>query len=556
MSKDDPEASRQVASRVCSVVGEKHAVEETNTALNNERKMGVIQSLLFWRKAVAFSFFISLAVIMEGYDTSLMNNFFPFPAFKNKFGDEIDPDGGMLVSSKWQTIILNGTQIGCIIGLVINGYISEWLGYKKTMVVTMFAMVAAVFIPFFSTSLGMYLAGGIIQGLPWGVFQTLAVSYAADLCPTHLRGNAMAYMTSWVNLCWVVGGLLSTGILRGLLNIDSEWGYRIPFALQWLWPIPITVATLLCPESPWWLVRKGRINEARTAIRQLTSPMPGIDFDVDAHVGMMVTTDQFERQAQSGTNYWHCFQGSDRRRTEISAMVCITQAFCGVPFMAYGVQFMERAGLGTNAAFDLNVVQSCVGFIGCIIAWWAMTYFGRRLLYLAGLSSMLVILIIIGFLGLAAEANSGVSWAVGALIIFMLFLFQMSLGPTCYTIFAEIPSTQLRIKTVVLARASYNSAVFINNAIMPKIVGKNDWNWGAKGGFFWAGIDLLFLVWTWFRLPESKGLTYTELDLLFEHEVATRQFSQAKADSLKSVLIGVADQQEKKLDFQLVEVKI
>ncbi|KAH8193870.1 hypothetical protein TruAng_011968 [Truncatella angustata] len=459
MSKDDPEASRQVASRVCSVVGEKHAVEETNTALNNERKMGVIQSLLFWRKAVAFSFFISLAVIMEGYDTSLMNNFFPFPAFKNKFGDEIDPDGGMLVSSKWQTIILNGTQIGCIIGLVINGYISEWLGYKKTMVVTMFAMVAAVFIPFFSTSLGMYLAGGIIQGLPWGVFQTLAVSYAA------------------------------------------EWGYRIPFALQWLWPIPITVATLLCPESPWvlrlqkwWLVRKGRINEARTAIRQLTSPMPGIDFDVDAHVGMMVTTDQFERQAQSGTNYWHCFQGSDRRRTEISAMVCITQAFCGVPFMAYGVQFMERAGLGTNAAFDLNVVQSCVGFIGCIIAWWAMTYFGRRLLYLAGLSSMLVILIIIGFLGLAAEANSG-----------------MSLGPTCYTIFAEIPSTQLRIKTVVLARASYNSAVFINNAIMPKIVGKNDWNWGAKGGFFWAGIDLLFLVWTWFRLPESKGLTYTWL---------------------------------------------
>lgn len=57
-------------------------------------------------------------------------------------------------------------------------------------------------------------------------------------------------MTSWVNICWVLGGLLSTGILRGLLNINSEWGYRIPFALQWLWPIPVVIATLLCPESP------------------------------------------------------------------------------------------------------------------------------------------------------------------------------------------------------------------------------------------------------------------------------------------------------------------
>lgn len=57
-------------------------------------------------------------------------------------------------------------------------------------------------------------------------------------------------MTSWVNLCWVIGGLISTGILRGLVDLGNEWSYRIPFALQWIWPIPIIIATLLCPESP------------------------------------------------------------------------------------------------------------------------------------------------------------------------------------------------------------------------------------------------------------------------------------------------------------------
>ncbi|KAH8650184.1 general substrate transporter [Xylariales sp. PMI_506] len=531
----------QTAEKVDSGADGYHAVEETNAALNNERQMALIEGLLFWKKALFFSFFISLAVIMEGYDTSLMNNFFPFPAFKNKFGDEVDPSGGNLVSARWQTIILNGTQVGCIIGLIINGYISEWFGYKRTMVVSMVAMVGAIFIPFFSTGLNMYLAGGLIQGLPWGVFQTLAVSYAADLCPTHLR----AYMTSWVNICWVVGGLLATGILRGLLNIDSEWGYRIPFALQWIWPIPITIVTLICPESPWWLVRQGRIEDAKAAIRKLISPRPGVEFDVDAHVEMMVVTNKYEQQVQAGANYWHCFQGSDLRRTEISAMVCITQAFCGVPFMGYGIQFMERAGLDTNAAFNLGVVQSCVGLIGCIIAFWVMTHLGRRFLYLAGLSSMFVILMIIGFLGLAPSSNSGASWAVGALIIFMLFLFQLSLGPICYCIFSEIPSNRLRIKTVVLARASYNTAVFVNNAVMPNMVGENSWNWGAKGGFFWAGIDFLFLTWTWFRLPESKGLAYAELDLLFENKVGTREFSQEKADSLREVLNEVAFEQGK-----------
>lgn len=99
------------AEKVAGAPAAHSATDETNTAIDNEHNMTVRQSLRFWWKAIVFSFVISLCVIMEGYDTSLMNNFFPFPAFKNRFGDEIDPDGGRIVSSRWQTIILNGTQV-------------------------------------------------------------------------------------------------------------------------------------------------------------------------------------------------------------------------------------------------------------------------------------------------------------------------------------------------------------------------------------------------------------------------------------------------------------
>ena len=78
-------------------------------------------------------------------------------------------------------------------------------------------------------------------------------------------------------MCWVIGGLLSTGILTGLMQNTTQWGYRIPFALQWIWPIPIILATFLAPESPWWLVRQGRIDEAKAAIRQITTPTDGVE---------------------------------------------------------------------------------------------------------------------------------------------------------------------------------------------------------------------------------------------------------------------------------------
>ena len=110
MSSLDDKAVGHVAEKVDSTTMGHSAADGTNAAIRNEHKMSVRQSLRFWWKAIVFSFVISLAVVMEGYDTSLMNKFFAFEPFRNRFGDQADPEGGRLVSSRWQTIILNGTQ--------------------------------------------------------------------------------------------------------------------------------------------------------------------------------------------------------------------------------------------------------------------------------------------------------------------------------------------------------------------------------------------------------------------------------------------------------------
>lgn len=106
-------------------------------------------------------------------------------------------------------------------------------------------------------------------------------------------------------------------------------------------------------------------------------------------------------------------------------MAFITQALCGVPFMGFGTQFMRGVGLSQDDSFHLTVGQDCLGLIGCFIAWWIMTRFGRRPIYLVGLTAIFTVLLIVGFIGLAPETNKSAKLAGGIMIILMIFCFQV-----------------------------------------------------------------------------------------------------------------------------------
>jgi SP family general alpha glucoside:H+ symporter-like MFS transporter len=108
--------------------------------------------------------------------------------------------------------------------------------------------------------------------------------------------------------------------------------FSIPFAIQWVWPLPILFGCIFAPESPWWLVRKGRVDEAKDQLGRLTS-RNNHDFDADTTIAMMVQTNELEKSASEGTSYLDCFRGSDLRRTEIVCLTWVVQALCGSTFM-------------------------------------------------------------------------------------------------------------------------------------------------------------------------------------------------------------------------------
>ena len=73
--------------------------------------------------------------------------------------------------------------------------------------------------------------------------QLVAISYASEICPVALR----AYLTTYVNLCWVIGQFLASAVLKGVSTREDEWAYRIPYALQWMWPIPLIIGITFAP---------------------------------------------------------------------------------------------------------------------------------------------------------------------------------------------------------------------------------------------------------------------------------------------------------------------
>jgi SP family general alpha glucoside:H+ symporter-like MFS transporter len=505
-----------------------------------EKHMSITQAFKLYPKAVAWSILLSTAIVMEGYDTLLLANFFALPQFNHKYGTYDATTGDYQISAAWRSGLTNGAGVGEILGLFATGIIQDRIGYRKTIMGALFLVICFIFITFFAVNLPMLLVGEILCGIPWGVFQTITTAYASEVCPIQLR----AYLTTYVNLCWVFGQLIGSGVLRAMVGNTSTNAYRIPFAIQWMWPPLLLIGVFFAPESPWWLIRHDKLEEAKHSLRRLTSNYD-LNFDLDKTLAMMKHTNEIEKEISKGTHYWDCFTGIDLRRTEISSIVWLVQSICGSTFMGYSTVFYEQAGLPTIDAFDMTMAQYALGAIGTVGSWFLMGYVGRRNIYLYGSIILCVLLFTIGMVGIAPLSNHSASWAIGSMLLIFTFVYDLTIGPVCYSLVAELSSTRLRAKTIVIARNLYNIAGIVTNILTNYMLSPTAWNWGAKSAFFWSGSCLLCVVWIFFRLPEPKGRTYGELDILFECKIPARKFKETSADPFRGEYLAAAESNSK-----------
>ncbi|PYI06056.1 sugar transporter [Aspergillus sclerotiicarbonarius CBS 121057] len=437
--------------------------DDAREATEAEHQLGLLDALKLYPKAVGWSVLVSTACVMEGYDMAVIGQLFAQEAFQKAFG--VPSNGGYQITASWQTALGSGGYIGVICGILLNGYITERIGMKKTLVLAYIAMTGLTFILVFGETKDLLLVGQILCGIPWGIFTATAPTYASEVCPVILRG----YLTTFINMTWVIGQLISAGVFRG---------------------------------SPWWLLRKGRMEEAEHSLQRL-SPAT----DTKKTLAMMIRTDEQEKELDR-SSYWDCFKSVDRRRTEVALMTWAIQVFAGISMNQYKTYFFQQAGVSGSTAFDISIGYYGLGCIGTLIAWFLMTHYGRRTIFLGGLALMCITMLTIGFAALAPESNTAAMWAQSILLVVRVFLYDSSAGPLAFCIVSEVGSTRLRAKTVALGRCSFYFCKLERQDV-----------------FFYGGTCFLSLLWAYFRLPEMKGRTYEELDILFRKRTSAREFA-------------------------------
>ncbi|KAJ4418520.1 hypothetical protein N0V82_005500 [Gnomoniopsis sp. IMI 355080] len=306
---------------------------EAYRASVNEHRMKLSDAGRAYKKALFWSAVMGMTIIMESYDQILIGSFYALPAFQKTFGFDIG-NGTYQVSAPWQSALTLVQNVGLIIGIFANGFLVDRWGNLLLVQIALIFITGFIAILFCAKSAVMLLIGELLLGFPLGTINTIAPGYCIEVVPLALRH----YGPTYINLCWVFGHILGSGVLRAFASNTTEWAWRVPYAVQWVWPVPLFICLFFAPESPWYLVRKGRHDEALQALDRLSTS----DVDNRETLSLIQHTVLLERQLEFGSSMRDCFKGTNLRRTEIACVVWSSQIWTQFA-LASGTYFFEVA---------------------------------------------------------------------------------------------------------------------------------------------------------------------------------------------------------------------
>ncbi|KAH7018321.1 general substrate transporter [Microdochium trichocladiopsis] len=491
-------------------------------AENVELKMGVIEAVKAYPMAALWAFIMSCTIIMESYCVFLIGNFIAVPHFALQYG-VIDPKtGNHEIEPAWQSALQCAGPIGALIGVVLAGPLTSWIGYRWATISGLMALNGFIFIFYFAHSLPIMFLAQIMEGIPWGVFIANAPAYCSEIVPIALRAAA----TQQLQMFWAIGAIIVGAVTYVYNEVPDESSYRIPTALQWMFPTPLAILIYIAPESPWWLVRKGRLEEAKKSVRRLGRA--NAVQQLDESVAMMRRTIDLEK-SEKEPSLLELWKGTDRYRTLIVCGVYAAQNLTGNLIANQAVYFFKQAGMPTNTAFALGLITSALQTIFVMLSWVLTSYLGRRTIYVWGSAINCVFLIAVGLAG-SFGVSYAASQAAAALGLIVSVLFTFGPAPASWVIIGETSSIRLRPLTTGIGRGCYylvNIPCIFLSSYMLNPTGAN---LGAKCGYVWAGTAFVCFAMAWQWVPEMKGRSYREIDILFNRKVPARQWKKTVVD--------------------------
>ncbi|KAF7715967.1 MFS-type Sugar/inositol transporter [Penicillium ucsense] len=479
--------------------------------------LSLIEAPVTWH-AYMICGFASFGGILYGYDSGYISGVLGMDYVKKNFGDAVpksdeNPTGFMIPSSR-KSLITSILSAGTFIGALLGGTVAEHIGRRLTIMLSCLIFAVGVAVQVGTETVGGLVAGRFVAGLGVGGVSATVVLYVSEISPRKVRG----LLVSAYQWAITIGLLVASGVDQGCKDINSRSSYRIPIGLQFIWAALLAAGLFLLPESPRYYVRCGRMSDALRSLERVRG-QPGSHPAIQAELAEIQANFEYEKQLTNNT-WADCFKGGMSPRgnlRRVLAGICLQmfQQWTGINFIFYyGTTFFQSVGL--KNPFLISTIMNIVNVVTTPASFWMVEKLGRRPLLLGGAAIMCVCEFLVAIVGVAKEGSQAANTCLIVFTCLYIAAFATTWGPAAWVVVGEIYPLPIRAKGVALATASnwlWNCVIAV---ITPYMVDENEGNLKVKVFFVWGSALFLCLLFAYFFIPETKGLTLEQIDKMLE----------------------------------------
>ncbi|KAJ7062804.1 general substrate transporter [Mycena amicta] len=478
---------------------------------NPELKAAMAKTRLngFSRRSFMLYFIVMvgfLNAVSSGFDGSLMSGINAMPQYLDFFGYEsVGKSTGIVFM-----IYVSGNCAGALFA----GPATEIWGRRGGMFIGGFFILVGSVVSVTAQTREAFIGGRFVLGFGIAISTTAAPTWVTELAPPQWRGRIGALYNS----CFFVGSMPATGSMVGTELLGSTWAWRLPLLLQIGPPIIVMSCVFLCPESPRWLISRGRTDEAR----QILIDYHSSDGKMNAVIELEM--EEFQRQiaVQREAAFWDyraLFNTRNHRwRMVCLSLMCINGQLAGNGLITYFLTvMMKNAGVTSpHTQLVYNFANSILSAFGAFLGASLTDRIGRRRRLYCGSFALACLLATVAALSskygrLGNKDTAGANASIAFIFLFGI-VYAFTYTPLQALYCAEVMSQEMRAKGMAVHILISNIAGFINT--FANSVGLQKLGW--KYYFVFVAWDLVASVLWYFLGVETNGRTLEQLDEIFD----------------------------------------
>lgn len=481
--------------------------------------------LLSW-----FMFLITITSTNNGYDGSMLNGLQSLTYWQKDMGH---PAGQRLGA------LSNGTLFGNLAALPFAPYLSDRFGRKPVIIVGQTITVIGAILQGLSTSYGFFLGSRIVIGFGSMLATIPSPTLISELSyPTHRETCTFAY-----NVCWYLGAIIASWVTYGTRNLNGKASWTIPSYMQGALPVFQLAFFWLVPESPRFLIAKGKIEQARKVLTRYHTGNSTNPVDValvDFETREIQAAIEQEKLALSSSYFDFIRRPTYRKRGFLCVCVGIMMQLSGNGLVSYYlVKVLESIGITeTKKQLEINGCLMIYNFVICVVMTSVARLTKRRTLFLICFSGMLVSYVVWTALSAANQQqnfnNKSLANGVLAMIFFYYLFYDVGVNGLPFLYITEILPYTHRTKGLNIFQFSQLVTLVYNGYVNPIAMDAIDW----KYYIVYCCVLAVELVIVYFTFPETSGYTLEEVAQVFGDvppELDNRKLSMTSKRSLEHV---------------------